>query len=88
MGGGDQNGQISPHHANYRQIGIISPGLIFVQKAFLLGLFSVELIFGGAYYWKEFCVSKLVGLDNKSSSTTNSSWLIFGRAYYRKDFCV
>ena len=39
----------------------------FVQKAFLLGLFLGELIFGGAYYWKEFCVSKLVGLDNKNS---------------------
>ena len=34
---------------SYRQIPIISPGLIFVQKAFLLGLFSGELIFGGAY---------------------------------------
>ena len=45
---------------------IISPGLILVQKAFLLGLFSEELIFGGAYYWKEFCVSKWVGLDNKN----------------------
>ena len=28
----------------------ISPGLMFVQKAFLLGLFSGELIFGRAYY--------------------------------------
>ena len=42
----------------YRKIPMISPGLIFVQKAFLLGLFSGELIFGGAYYWMEFCVSK------------------------------
>ena len=45
----------------------INPGLIFVQKAFLLGLFLGELIFRGAYYWKEFCVSKWVGLDNKNS---------------------
>ena len=52
---------------NYRKIPIISPGLIFVQKAFLLVLFLGELIFGGAYYWKEFCVSKWVGLDNKNS---------------------
>ena len=51
----------------YRKILIISPGLIFVQKAFLLGLFLGELIFGGAFYWKEFCVSKWVGLDNKNS---------------------
>ena len=43
---------------NYRKNPIISLGLIFVQKAILLGLFSGELIFGGAYYWKELCVSK------------------------------
>ena len=52
---------------NYRKIPIISPGLIFVQNAFLLRLFSGELIFGWAYYWQEFCVSKWVGLDNKNS---------------------
>ena len=51
----------------YREIPTISPGLIFVQKAVLLGLFAGELIFGGAYYWKEFCVSKWVGLGNKNS---------------------
>ena len=33
----------------------------------MLGLFSGELIFGGAYYWKQFYVSKSVGLDNKNS---------------------
>ena len=31
-----------------------------------MGLFSGELIFGGACYWKEFCVSEWVGLDNKN----------------------
>ena len=51
----------------YREIPIISPGFIFVQKAFLLGVFSGELIFGGAYYQREFCVSKLVGFDNENS---------------------
>ena len=51
----------------YREIPKISPGLIFVQKADLLGLFSGELIFGGAYYWKESCVSKWVGINNKNS---------------------
>ena len=56
---------------SYRKIPIISPGLIFVQKVFfLVGLFSGELIFGGAYYWKEFCVSKWVGLDNKTALNT------------------
>ena len=42
--------------------------LIFVQKAFLPGLFSGELIFGGAYYWKEFCISKWVGLVNTAKT--------------------
>ena len=55
------------HRSEYREIPIISPGLMFVQKTFLRGLFSGELIFGGAYYWKEFCVSKWVGLDDKNS---------------------
>ena len=53
----------------------------------MLGLFSGQLIFGGAYYWKEFCVSKLLGLNNKNSlkdyenslkqlktASTNSPW--------------
>ena len=57
----------------YRKILIISPGLIFVQKAVLLSLFSGELIFGRAYYWKEFCFSKWVRRDNKTAST-NSPW--------------
>ena len=37
------------------------------------GLFLRELIFAGAYYWKEFCVSKWVVLDNKTASI-NSPW--------------
>ena len=36
-----------------------------------LRLFSGELIFGGAFYWKEFCVSKWVALDNKNSVSRN-----------------
>ena len=71
----------------YLKIPIISPGLIFVQKAVLLGLFLEKLIFGAAYYWKQFCVSKWVGLNNKNSlkhcenilkqletASTNSQW--------------
>ena len=50
-----------------RNIPIISPGLVFGQKAFSLGLFSVELVFGGACYRKEFCVSNWVLLLNKNS---------------------
>ena len=37
------------------------------KNVVLLGLLSGEFIFGGAYYWKEFCVSKGVGLDSKNS---------------------
>ena len=34
-----------------------------------MGLFSEELIFGGAYYSKEFCISKWVGIDSRTSSS-------------------
>ena len=83
---------------NVNKISIISPELIFVQKAFLLGLFSGEPTFGEAYYWREFCVSKWVGLDNKNSLKHKDNrlkqlnltvyGLIFGRAYYQKDICA
>ena len=43
----------------YHKILIISSGLIFVQKAFLVGLFSGELIVGGAYYCREFLLFKM-----------------------------
>ena len=59
------------HLVPYHKIPIISPGLIFVQKAFLLGLFSGELIFGGACYRKEFCVSKWVWFVNKNSNSNS-----------------
>ena len=72
---------------------------VFVQKAFLVGLFSGELILEGAYYWREFCISKWVGLDKKKNSlkhknnslkqqTVTVHGLIFGRAYYQKDICI
>ena len=51
----------------YHKMLIISPGLIFVQKAFLLALFSAELVFGGACYRKEFCISRWVWLVNENS---------------------
>ena len=57
-----------PLLSQYRKIAIIFFGLIFVQKDFLLGIFSRELNFGGAYNWREFCVSKRVCLDNKNVS--------------------
>ena len=37
------------------------------KSLFYWAYFSGELIFGGAYYWSEFCVSKSVGPDNKNS---------------------
>ena len=80
----------------------ISPGLIFLRKAFLLGLFSGELIFGGAYHWREFGISKWIENDNKSSLklkhednrlkqltlTVHGLIFVFERAYYQKDICV
>ena len=37
-----------------------------------MGLFSGKHIFGGAYYWKEFCVSKWVGFDDKNRLNTKT----------------
>ena len=76
-------------YLEYHKIPKTSCGLILVQKTVLLGLFLGELIFGGAYmyYWKEFCISKWVGFDNKTAST-NSPWAYIWEAYYEKDFCV
>ena len=53
---------------------------MFVQKAFLLGIFSEELSFGGAYYWREFSVSKWVGQPKSlrkqpKTTNTNSPWV-------------
>ena len=36
-------------------------------------------MFGGANYWREFCVSKLVGLDNDLKTH-------FGRSYFPSGF--
>ena len=46
----------------YRKIPKISPGAYIFQRPFLRGLFLEGLIFGGAYLWREICVSKLIGL--------------------------
>ena len=48
------------------KILILNPGLIFVKKAVLLGLFLGELIFGGACYWKGFCISNGFRLTKNS----------------------
>ena len=46
----------------YRKIPKISPGAYIFQRPFLRGLFLEGLIFGGAYLWREVCVSKSIGL--------------------------
>ena len=56
-----------PYLPEYHQIPIICLGLIFIQKAFLVDVFSGKLIFGGADSWREFCVSNWVGHDDKNS---------------------
>ena len=46
----------------YCKIPKISPGAYTFQRPFLRGLFLKELIFGGAYLWREICVFKSIGL--------------------------
>ena len=54
----------------YRKIQIVSPGLIFVQKAFLLGLFSGELIFSERLIiGRNFVFQNGLGLTIKTAST-------------------
>ena len=43
----------------YRKPPNISPGLIFVRKHFLVGLYMGRLIYGGAYIRSRFCVSNI-----------------------------
>ena len=63
----------------YRKMPIISPGLIFVQNAFLLGLFSEGPVIGRNFAFENgFCLVIKTAVHG----------LIFGRAYYRKDICV
>ena len=49
---------------------IISPGLIFVQKASLLGSFSRELIFGGVLIGRNFAFQHGFGLSIKTAKHT------------------
>ena len=46
----------------YCKILKISPGAYILKRPFLRGLFLEGLIFGGAYLWREICVSKLIEL--------------------------
>ena len=89
--------QINPYDLIYTYILIYiyrkNSWAYICSKGFLLSLFSgsllSRLIIGGAYCWREICVSKWVGIDNKNSLNTkknrlkkansNSPW-----AYFRK----
>ena len=46
----------------YRKIHKISPAAYMLQRPFLRDPFLEGLIFGGAYLWREICVSKSSGL--------------------------
>ena len=46
----------------YRKIPKISPGAYIFQRPFLRGLFLEGLISGGAYLWREICVSESIGI--------------------------
>ena len=51
-----------PAFPKYRTIPKISSVAFIFQRPFLRGLFMEGLILGGAYLWRETCVSKLIGL--------------------------
>ena len=67
----------------------------------MLGLFSGELIFGGAYYWREFCVLNWVGVDKENSikhkdgnlkqlkiANNNSPWACFREGLFSKGLII
>ena len=87
--------------SKYLKIQKTRPRLLLVQNEFLVGLFWGELMFGGAYFRREFLVSKWVGIDNKNTfkhqdNSKNSlkqltltvHGLMYGRACYRRNIRV
>ena len=79
----------------YRKISIIQEntlGLYLFKRLFLLGLFSRELIFGGACYRKlgifRFKMGLACQLKQLKQLKVTFHGLIFRRAYYQKDICV
>ena len=76
----------------YRKIPIISPSLIFVQKACLMGLFSEGLFIG-----RNFAFQNRLGLTIKQPKTlrnqpktasTNSAWAYIWGAYFREGLFI
>ena len=57
----------------YRKILIIRPGLIFVQKTFLLGLFSGELIEEALIIGGNFAFQNGLGLTMKIAQNTKKT---------------
>ena len=73
----------------YHKVLIVSPGLIFVQKAFLVGLFLGRLIFGGRFALQNgFGLTKEKTASSSYSVSLTVSRPLLGRPFYRKDICV
>ena len=69
------------HITIYPKIPKISPGTYIFQRPFLRGLFLEGLIFGGAYLWREICISKSIGLALQLEG--NLPFLFFFTLYLR-----
>ena len=61
------NAMYQERRTYYSKIPIISSRFIFIQKAFLVGLFSGGLIFEGAFYWRDFAFKNGSGLATKTA---------------------
>ena len=73
----------------YRKIPIISPGLIFVQKAFCWAYFRGSLFSEGLIIGRNSAFQSLKHFENSSKQLAPTvHGLIFRRAYYRKDIYV
>ena len=82
------NSSLKVHNVEHHKIPIISPGLIFVQKAVLLGYFLGSLFLEWLIIGRNFAFQiNGLRLTIKQLALTVHG-LIFGSAYYRKDFCV
>ena len=68
--------QNTKHNFECRKIQIIRPGLKFVPKAFMLGIFSEGLIIGG-----NFAFQNGLALTIKTAMGLNSGGLIIGRIF-------
>ena len=51
----------------YGKVTNNKPWAYICSKGFLVGLFSGELIFGGAYYWRDFASQNELGLTIKTA---------------------